>query len=211
MGWLWITGGGFWFVVDLLLGGYGFHYGSGGGGGGGLFLAQAFAIGDNRDSIVASEARGPNDAAVVATVDHQAYKEGISALLNKAARNGDITSVAACSHGPKISHLFFADDNIIFCQATSEECTRLENILETYEHASRQKFNKEKTSLFFSHNTSQDIWDNIRHRFGAEVIKQHETYLGLPSLVGRSKKNTFQALKERLDHKLSGWKEKLLS
>ncbi|XP_023907624.1 uncharacterized protein LOC112019319 [Quercus suber] len=137
--------------------------------------------------------------------------EGLSALLNKAARNGEITGVAACPHGPRISHLFFADDSIIFCQATSEECTRLENILETYEHASGQKLNKEKTSLFFSHNTSQDIRDNIKHRFGAEVIKQHETYLGLPSLVGRSKKNTFRALKERLDHKLSGWKEKLLS
>ena len=47
--------------------------------------------------------------------------------------------------------------------------------------------------------------------FGAEVIKQHEKYLGLPSLVGRSKRNTFQQVKERLANKLSGWKEKLLS
>lgn len=47
--------------------------------------------------------------------------------------------------------------------------------------------------------------------FGAEIIKQHEKYLGLPSLVGRSKWNTFQQLKERLANKLSGWKEKLLS
>ena len=92
-----------------------------------------------------------------------------------------------------------------------EEFTQLENILETYEHASRQKLNKEKTSLFFSHKTSQDIQDNIKHCFGVDVIKQHETYLGLPSLVGRSKKNTFRALKGRLDHKLPGWKEKLLS
>ena len=43
------------------------------------------------------------------------------------------------------------------------------------------------------------------------MIKQQETYLGLPSLVGRSKKHTFRALKEKLDNKLSGWKEKLLS
>ena len=41
--------------------------------------------------------------------------------------------------------------------------------------------------------------------------KQHEKYLGLPSLVGRSKWNTFQQLKERLANKLAGWKEKLLS
>ena len=47
--------------------------------------------------------------------------------------------------------------------------------------------------------------------FGAEAIKQHETYLGLPSLVGRSKVNIFHALKERLDKKLLGWKEKMFS
>ena len=29
--------------------------------------------------------------------------------------------------------------------------------------------------------------------------------------MGRSKKNTFRALKERLDNKLSEWKEKMLS
>ena len=65
--------------------------------------------------------------------------------------------------------------------------------------------------LFFSHNATSDIQEDIKQRLGAEVIKQHETYLGLPSLVGRSKKNTFRALKERLDNKLSGWKEKMLS
>ncbi|KAK9999099.1 hypothetical protein SO802_018702 [Lithocarpus litseifolius] len=37
MGWLWITKGGFWFVVDLLLCRCGFHYGGGGGGGDGGF------------------------------------------------------------------------------------------------------------------------------------------------------------------------------
>ena len=47
--------------------------------------------------------------------------------------------------------------------------------------------------------------------FGAQVIKPHESYLGLPSLVGRSKRNTFTQLKQRVSNKLAGWKEKLLS
>ena len=46
---------------------------------------------------------------------------------------------------------------------------------------------------------------------GAQVIKSHEIYLGLPSLIGKSKKNTFAQLKQKLASKLAGWKEKLLS
>lgn len=71
--------------------------------------------------------------------------------------------------------------------------------------------NEENIALLFRHNTTQDIQDTIKNRFGAEIIQQHETYLGLPSLVGKNKCNTFWHLKERLDNKLSGWKEKLLS
>ena len=80
-----------------------------------------------------------------------------------------------------------------------------------YEASTGQQLNREKTTLFFSRNTHLDTQESIKQLFRAEVIKQHEKYLGLPSLVGRSKKNTFQQLKERLANKLSGWKEKLLS
>lgn len=46
--------------------------------------------------------------------------------------------------------------------------------------------------------------------FGASEIRPHESYLGLPSLVGPSKNNTFAKLKQRVTNKVSGWKEKLL-
>ena len=52
---------------------------------------------------------------------------------------------------------FLVDDSLIFCRAMREDCTSLENILETYEHVSGQQLNWDKTSLFFSSNTPQDI------------------------------------------------------
>ncbi|KAL0004819.1 hypothetical protein SO802_012380 [Lithocarpus litseifolius] len=137
--------------------------------------------------------------------------EGLLALIRKAVERGLLNGVAASQRGPKISHLFFADDSIIFCRATIEECSTLEDILETCEHSSGQQLSHEKTASFFSHNTPLAIQNTIKNRFGAEIIQQHETYLGLPSLVGKGKCNTFRQLKERLDNKLSGWKEKLLS
>ena len=71
--------------------------------------------------------------------------------------------------------------------------------------------NRAKTSLFFSSNTNQKLQEEIKTRFGAQIIRQHEKYLGLPPLVGKNKINTFNAVKEKLAKKLAEWKEKLLS
>lgn len=92
-----------------------------------------------------------------------------------------------------------------------EECSELKRIFSLYIGVSGQQLNKNKTTLFFSKNTPQAIQEKIKHRFGAQVIRQHEKYLGLPSHVGRNKRNTFIQLKEKLGNKLSGWKEKFLS
>ena len=43
------------------------------------------------------------------------------------------------------------------------------------------------------------------------MIKQHQKYLDLPSLVGRNKKASFSAIKDKLSKKLAGWKGKLFS
>ena len=84
-------------------------------------------------------------------------------------------------------------------------------MLQVYEESSGQQLNRSKTSLFFSPNTDHDTKEAIKAMFGAQVIKPHESYLGLPSLVGKSKRNTFAQLKKRVASKLTGWKEKLLS
>ena len=51
----------------------------------------------------------------------------------------------------------------------------------------------------------------IKEFLGVQEIKQHEKYLGLPSLVGKHKKASLLFIKERVLAKLQGWKEQLLS
>ena len=87
---------------------------------------------------------------------------------------------------------------MIVCKATLEECDELQRLLAVYEKGSGQQLNRAKTSLFFSSNTSRDIQEEIKNRFGAQIIKQHVKHLGLPSLVGRNKRTTFNAIKEKL-------------
>ena len=46
---------------------------------------------------------------------------------------------------------------------------------------------------------------------GVKEVDRQEKYLGLPTVIGRSKKVTFACIKECIWKKLQGWKEKLLS
>ncbi len=137
--------------------------------------------------------------------------KGLSALLRKAERDNLIHGISICRGGPRVSHLFFADDSIIFCNANTEECEALLELLKTYEHASGQKINSGKTALFFSHNAQQDCRQIILNLFGTSTTTQFEKYLGLPLVIGKAKKRAFNDIKDRVWRCLQGWKEKLLS
>ena len=72
-----------------------------------------------------------------------------------------------------LSHLFFASDSLIFCKASLAERESLQRVLKVYEQASGQQLNWAKTSLFFTSNASREVQEEIKRRFGAQVIKQH--------------------------------------
>ena len=55
---------------------------------------------------------------------------------------------------PKISHLLFADDSLLFCQASKKETQEVLEILKLYAEASGQCINMEKSSVYFNSNTS---------------------------------------------------------
>ena len=61
--------------------------------------------------------------------------DGFSSLINEAARNHRISGVSICRGCPKITHLFFVDDSLLFCKANSQECQSLIDILQLYEAA----------------------------------------------------------------------------
>ena len=136
--------------------------------------------------------------------------EGLSAMIKKEERNGNLNGIAVCRRAPRITHMLFADDSIVFCRATREECDRVVKVLEDYERDSGQKLNKEKTSLYFSKNTSREIKEYVKEKFGVRVVQHHEKYLGLPPLVGRGKRKAFNQIKDQVGRKIACWKGKLL-
>lgn len=136
--------------------------------------------------------------------------EVLSSLLQHAEDMGWLTGVPTSKQGPRLNHLFFANDSLFFCRATSQDWRGLSHILDRYKKASGKKLNKDITSIFFSHNTRQEDRDGILQLSGIPATQRYDKYLGLPALVGKSKVREFQSIKDRVWKRLSDWKTKFL-
>lgn len=63
----------------------------------------------------------------------------------------------------------------------------------------------------FSSNISEYMKNQIRDLAGVNVCHNPGTYLGLPSVVGKSKTKTFGSLKDRIWYKVHNWKNSYLT
>ncbi|XP_057803521.1 uncharacterized protein LOC131018835 [Salvia miltiorrhiza] len=96
-------------------------------------------------------------------------------------------------------------------RASEMECSVLKSVLGAYESASGQAINFQKSGVFFSSNVDAGTRDTISHSLGVYSPLNTGRYLGLPSLIGRKKKEIFQYLRDRLWNRIQGWNGKKLS
>lgn len=87
-----------------------------------------------------------------------------------------------------ITHLFFADDNILFGKATMEGVMLMKAVVNEYESISRQLVNFKKLLIYFSKNAQDEIKGQTGRVLGVRISNNLEKYLGLPTMVGRRKK-----------------------
>ena len=94
--------------------------------------------------------------------------------------------------------MIFADDSLLFCQNKQEEVQVISKVLKLYTMTSGQCINLEKSLVFFSSNTTGAQKEWITNVLGVKEVEKFESYLGLPTLIGRSKYQAFSFLKERV-------------
>lgn len=138
-------------------------------------------------------------------------EEGLSILMRLGMQENKIRGVKASRRGPYVSHLLFADDCILFGEASERGSIFLKQVLREYEFCSGQKVNFSKSIIFFSSNTQEGERRTITRMLGVRSSDDLERYLGLPSLVGKKKKIAFQMLKDRFKQRIDNWSIKYLS
>ena len=119
-----------------------------------------------------------------------------------------LRGVRVVIHAPWISHLLFADDCIVFSEASRRGADRLHEVLSIYSRGSGQLVNKEKSAIFFSSNCQDEEKAEVSLVLQIDTEALAEKYLGLPTAIGRSTKEAFEYMPTRLKKLVGAWSGK---
>lgn len=90
----------------------------------------------------------------------------LSGLLSQEAKRNKIHGFKVARRAPQISHLMFADDSLLFTRANPSEAESVMKILTTYQMASGQLINLDKSEASFSQNVHESDKEMICSQIG---------------------------------------------
>ncbi|OMP07401.1 reverse transcriptase [Corchorus olitorius] len=120
-------------------------------------------------------------------------------------------TVKASRGGHGVSHIFFADDLVLFSQANTEQVAVVKDSLDIFSRWSGQTVSLVKSKIFITKNTPRRLMNEICEASGIARTDDLGRYLGVPLLHGRVAKKTYWGLVEKVQSRLASWKVNHLS
>ncbi|XP_026451335.1 uncharacterized protein LOC113351597 [Papaver somniferum] len=117
-----------------------------------------------------------------------------SRSLLQAEHNNLIHYIKINEYCPAISHLFFADDCLIFAKAYNKEARNLMNIIDKFSTFSGQSINYQKSGIAFSKGVPNQLKNEISNILNIKKLAINDNYLGVPLLLQRNKTQSFRPL-----------------
>ncbi|KAJ4787196.1 RNA-directed DNA polymerase (reverse transcriptase)-related family protein [Rhynchospora pubera] len=133
----------------------------------------------------------------------------LSRYLQFMVQKREIKGVQLARGAPVLTNLMYADDLLILGEATYQEIATISVALNMFCNISGQQIGANKSRIWFSKHTPQDIRLFVMHTFDATVASSFDIYLGSPVVANRG--SDFTPLLSKIEGKLQGWKSQFLS
>ncbi|KAA3460139.1 reverse transcriptase [Gossypium australe] len=137
--------------------------------------------------------------------------EWLAYLIKSEITSGKWQPIKLSRSEPALSHLFFADDLVIFCKAEMDQAILLKEILKRFCDLSGHKISTTKSNIFFSKGVDINLSEQISQFFGFQKVPNLGSYLGVPLLHDRVTKSTLNFVIEKVRSKLQNWEARKLS
>ena len=137
--------------------------------------------------------------------------EYLAWLIQEEVSSGNWKGIRASRNGPTFTHLFFADDLILFATASLKNYHTIKKVLDTFCLASSQKINHSKSKIFFSPCTSPRNIEMVENELGFSSTRDFGNYLGAPILTDKRNKRVYNFIIDKLRARLASWKANTLS
>lgn len=139
------------------------------------------------------------------------FSDILSRLISSAEHEDKISGIKISRHSPKITHLMYVDDSVIYYKVIVSKATKVTNCLKTYCLWLGQEINWGKFVIHFSNNVSSQLRGNIVKTMNIQEYQHKGKYLGHPFCQMKSKSDVYKEVMERLEAKLLVWRQKKFS
>ncbi|CAL1353332.1 unnamed protein product [Linum trigynum] len=137
--------------------------------------------------------------------------ERLSHLITNAVETGSWKPIKLSNSSTALSHLFFADNLILFSVANPVQVQVINQLFEVFGSASTPQISRPKSRVYFSKNISSTLEDSLSNELGIPQTSNLGRYLGVPVIHDRVSRTTFMELIDRIDGHLAGWSIATLS
>ncbi|KAH1113395.1 hypothetical protein J1N35_006773 [Gossypium stocksii] len=122
--------------------------------------------------------------------------------INSAMLRGIWNPIRLSCSRPPLSHLFFANNLVIFCKAYAKHGKLLKEILHDFCELLGHKLNLRKTYIFFSKGVGELVSSMLSNMIGFQKAHDLGHYLGVPLFHQRVTNNTMYFVVEKVRMKL---------
>ncbi|KAI8550987.1 hypothetical protein RHMOL_Rhmol06G0149600 [Rhododendron molle] len=131
--------------------------------------------------------------------------ERLSILINSKRVEGSWKGIKVSKNSTPLTHLFFADDLILFGQDNFTTVKAIMEVLDEFCTLSGQTVNLDKSKIFLSPNVAKNKAKRISDFCGIKLTTNLGKYLGVHLFHKRVSKHDFNHIIEKVQSRLAGW------